>query len=77
MTGGRRQGFRTPMLRGRKDLPKYTPLAEKNLFILSKKNRVNQCPMWSNFNQKRRDVIEKIPKSQILINRDKSPYPFP
>jgi len=29
MTGGRRQGFRTPMLRGRKDLPKYTPLAEK------------------------------------------------
>jgi len=31
MAGGRRQGFRTPMLRGRKDLPKHTLLAEKIL----------------------------------------------
>jgi len=31
MTGECRQGSRTPMLRGRKGLPKYTPLAKKIL----------------------------------------------
>jgi hypothetical protein len=47
------------MFTSRKDLPKYTLLAEKihgNLVILSKKNRVNQCHLWLAFQPKTKGV---------------------